>query len=285
MGKTLDLELLNTFIVVAETKSLKKTAERIYKSHSGVSMQIKRLEEIVGVKVIERRKNGIEITEKGDKLLEYSREMIKLNDLALASLRDERIEGKLSIGIPTDYAKDFIRDVMPGLRERLPALQLKIICKRSRTLRRMVELGSIDVAIVTGEGPGENERHLWSEELLWVSSEGLHYEAGGILPVVMFEDDCLIRDMSVRELRESKEAYEEVLASPSLANVSDAVQEGIGVSLLPESIYSKFRYKRLPEEILRGGQRIYINLISNEEVGERIEEIMSENIKKVFSLK
>lgn len=283
MAKQLNLELLHTFTIVAEIGELKKTAERLFKSHSAVCMQIKRLEEIVGVSLIERKHNRIALTEKGEILLSYCKRMLSLNDAAIAALQDNDISGQISFGIPTDYAKDFVTLLLPSLKNKLPNLQAKIVCDRSRRLRNKIISGNLDIAIVAGEMGVVNEEFLWSEKLLWVSSPNFQYDTSQEIPVAVLEDDCIVRNLALDGLKSSRLNYKQVFTSPVLDNIADAVFNSMAISLLPESMLTKTNSKVLPNSMIKSKDLLMMNLIRSSSVDDNIFRIVCEHMKDIFT--
>ncbi|MEL7565075.1 MAG: LysR family transcriptional regulator [Dehalobacterium sp.] len=283
MTKKLDLEILYTFTIVAETGELKKTAEILFKSHSAVCMQIKRLEDNVGVPLIERKHNRIALTEKGEILLSYCKRILFLNDAAIAALQDNDISGQISFGVPTDYAKDFVTILLPSLKNKLPNLQAKIVCERSRSLRNKIISGNLDIAIVAGETGVIDEEFLWSEKLLWVSSPSFQYDNSHEIPVAIFEDDCIVRNLTLDGLKSSRLRYKQVFASAMLDNIADAVFNGMAISLLPESMLTKTNSKVLPNNIIKSKDLLIMNLIRSSTIDDNVFRIVCEHIKDTFT--
>nr|WP_067290247.1 LysR family transcriptional regulator [Marinobacterium profundum] len=261
MDPLLDLELLRTFAEVVKAGELKKAAAAVFRSQAAVSMQIKRLEEQVGTRLLERNNQGIQLTDAGNTLLDYCQQFLRLNSLTLAALSQDQLSGRINFGIPTDYAQDFLHSFMPLLKQELPKLDARITCDRSRTLRDQVERGELDVAIVSGEPGYENEAMLWSERLVWSAPAGFQYEPQEPLPIALFEDNCIVRDLCLADLKRAKIAYQPVFTSPVMENIAAAVQAGLAVSLLPESTLRVIRSRPLPPGLLPGDHLLRINLI------------------------
>ena len=283
MDSKLNLDLLQTLIAVAETGELKKAAERVFRSHSAVSMQIQRLEKITGTTVIERSSRGVTLTEKGRVLLSYGKQLLQLNAAALAALKDDDPSGKITFGIPTDYAQIFITRLLPVLQARLPKLQAVIVCGRSRNLRKKIKSGSLDIAVVSGEDNNADERFLWSEQMNWVAAPGFQICENAPLPVAVFTDDCIVKDLCLDGLKKAKIDYHTVFSSPVLDNIADAVYNGMGVSLLPESLAPGSKTRILPRHILNCSHPLTMNLISASSMDESLVNIVADHVKTVFS--
>lgn len=284
MEPLLDLELLRTFVMVVRTGELKKAAEAVYRSQAAVSMQMKRLEELVGSCLMERSNRGIRLTEAGQTLFNYSEQFLKLNDAALNALIGRDLSGQLSFGIPTDYAQDFLNSFMPVLTRELPNLEAKIVCDRSRNLRQKVADGELDIAIVAGESDSANELLLWSERLIWAAPACIRLEDLPELPVAMFEDNCIVRDLCLDDLNKANIDYRKVFSSPVLDNVATAVQSGFAVSLLPESLWIETKTRVLSKDLLTSNHLLRINMINGPSVDEQTLERISDCMRLASNL-
>lgn len=282
MDPTLHFDLLQTFVVVAETGELKKAAKKVFRSHSAVSMQIQRLEKIVGTAVINRSTRGVTLTEKGRILFSYSKRLLQLNRIALSALKDDDIAGKVSFGVPTDYAQAFLTQLLPALREKLPNLQPHIMCGRSRNIREKINSGALDIGIVAGEPDFPEEEYIGSERLVWASSHDFTYNKNEDLPVAIFDENCIVRDLTLKGLQKMKHNYKIVFSSPVLDNVADAVYNGIGVSLLPESLAPGAKTVELPQNFLGCKLPLSVNLIHSSSTDKTIVNIVSKYVKMAF---
>lgn len=276
MDPLLDLELLRTFVMVVRTGELKKAAKAIYRSHAAVSMQIKRLEEQLGTCLMERSNQGIRLTEAGKTLLSYSEQFLTLNNAALSALAEKDLSGQLSFGIPTDYAQDFLDFFMPVLTQELPNLEAKIICDRSRNLRKKLDAGELDIAIVAGESEYPDEMLLWSERLIWSAPACARLEEKEEMPVAIHEDNCIVRDLCLAGLKKANIPYKQVFGSPVLENVATAVHAGFAISLLPESLLIPDKSRMLSANILNSNLVLKMNMIYSSSVDKQVLKRISE---------
>ncbi|WP_028468895.1 LysR family transcriptional regulator [Neptunomonas japonica] len=276
MDPLLDLELLRTFVMVVRTGELKKAAKAIYRSHAAVSMQMKRLEEQLGTSLMERSNQGIRLTEAGKTLLSYSEQFLKLNNATLSALAEKDLSGQLSFGIPTDYAQDFLNFFMPVLTQELPNLEAKIICDRSRNLRKKLDAGELDIAIVAGEDEYPDEMLLWSERLIWSGPACARLEEKEEVPVAIHEDNCIVRDLCLEGLKKANIPYKQVFGSPVLENVATAVHAGFAISLLPESLLILDKTRMLPANILNSNLVLKMNMIYSSSVDAQVLKRISE---------
>lgn len=262
MKPLLDLELLNTFATVVRERGFKGAASRLFRSQAAVSMQIKRLEEQLGERLLERSNRGIRLTPEGETLLSYTEQLLRLNHEALAALRQEPLQGEIHIGIPADYAGGFLKRFLPRLQDNFPGLEPRITCARSRSLRAGIRRGALDMAVVTGEPEYPGERMLWSERVVWYAPVAVHLECQEILPVAQFDADCILRDLCLQDLKRAGREYCPVITSPDLTSLAAAVDSGLAVALLPETaLVNAARVRPLEPRILGGDHLLTINLI------------------------
>ncbi|MGF1735452.1 LysR family transcriptional regulator [Photobacterium satsumensis] len=280
METLLDLDLLKTFVAVAETGEIKLAAKKVYRSSGAVSMQMKRLQELAGCELLVRTHRGVALTDAGKVLLSRSQQMLALNNSTLAALSEKDISGQLTFGIPTDYAADFTRYFMPLLQAKMPNLAAKIVCDRSRHLRKKRQAGTVDIAIVSGEPGIKDGMPLWNESINWVKSPTLALYPGQAVPIALFDGDCLIRDLALATLENADIRYDIVFTSPVLDNIAEAVYNGLAVSLLPESLSKSgqiqpFLPSELHHDIFTLNERLNLNLIYAQGQHEHTIEIVS----------
>ena len=268
MQPILDLDLLHTFITVANTGEFKKAAEIVCRSQGAVSMQIKKLETLVDSQLMTRSNRGIQLTKSGETLLSYSEQMLQLNNATLQALQKRDLTGQLRFGIPTDYAQSFLQVLMPIFKQSFPHIEAIISCQRSRVLRENIRTGELDIAIVAAEPNSKDELCLWSERLVWSAPLGAPLEKRPILPVALYEDDCIIRDFSLDDLKNSKVDYQTVLSSPILDNIANAVDAGFAISLLPESLTANNKSRCVAPSILNSNKMLQMNMISRNGIQE-----------------
>ena len=121
----LDPELLRAFVLIAEGNSFTQAADRLGRTQSAISMQIKRLEELLGQTVLSRGKGGaITLTTHGRYLLARARQILALNDEVMATFRAPAMSGTVRLGTPDDYALSHIPGVLRRFAEEThPAVQ------------------------------------------------------------------------------------------------------------------------------------------------------------------
>ena len=149
MSAPLDIDQLHTFIAIVDTGSFTKAAERVFKTQSAVSMQMRRLEERIGKQLFAKDGRGNRLTAEGEKLMNYARRIIRLNNEAIAAFDDNRLEGTLRIGTPDDYADRYMPEIIGRFAKTHPNVELYIVCEPSVSLAEKMARGELDIALVT----------------------------------------------------------------------------------------------------------------------------------------
>lgn len=232
--RSLDLDVLRAFVMVAETRSFTRAAERLNRGQSAVSMQMKRLEELTGCRILSRTRRRVDLTADGAHLLSYARRLLRLNDEALGSLDRGARTGRVRVGV-TDTSMIYVSRILRAFAERCPLVQVEMTCGRSWEALADLEDGKIDLALVTQPCGHEGGRLLWREPLVWVASADAEAEARDPLPIALFAPGCIYRDAVLQTLEASGREYRLVYSSANSLGLSAAVTAGIAVTVMPVS--------------------------------------------------
>lgn len=233
MPPALDLELIKAFLTVVESKGFKAAAEQLHKTPAAISQQIKRLEGILGHRVLERSNQGISLTSAGEVLKTKGQRLMSLNYELLGDLRENELAGQLNFGAPTDYAPTLLRKLLPIFQREFPKVSPKIVLERSRSLRPRVKAGTLDLAIVAIEPDTEEGNALWTEEIAWF---GHSTDPDGTPRIGVLTTDCILRDHALRNLNDMQTNHNLVLEAGTVASLRDAVEAGFCQAFLPVSI-------------------------------------------------
>ncbi|MEM9206184.1 MAG: LysR substrate-binding domain-containing protein [Pseudomonadota bacterium] len=236
MASPLDSDQLRTFIAIAETGSFTRAAEVVHKTQSAVSMQMKRLEDRVGASLFTREGRAVRLSDKGERLADYARQILSLNAEALASLSDDGLDGHVRLGTPDDFADRFLPEILALFARSYPKVEVTVVCEPTPTLAERIRNHDLDLAIIThvdGKGPVEVIR---KEPLHWVASHRctcpLRQDP---IPLALGRPTCAWRQAAERGLNELGRSYRVLYSSWNSMAVAAAVSAGLAVSVLPES--------------------------------------------------
>ncbi len=275
----LDSDLLRTFLAVAETGSVTGGAQRINRSQSATSLQIKQLEGIVGQPLFRRHGRGVTPNGAGDRLLPVARRVTRSLDSALADMRGERLSGSLRIGVSDDHSRSALARIIADFGSRHPDVELQVHCALGAGFDAALTAGALDLAVFEVPEPLERDEVLRRDTLVWMGNRERDFEAEDVLPVAMFDRDCWWRDVATADLDAVGRRYRIVFTSESAVGVRSAVRSGIAAGLLSDPA-DEDEFAPLPHMSLRHPSFLVLRK-SGTAVGEAID-AMSEAVRRAF---
>ncbi|WP_310621161.1 LysR substrate-binding domain-containing protein [Flexibacterium corallicola] len=237
MAAALDLEQIKTFVAIVETGSFTKAAARVHRTQSAVSMQMRRLEERLGKPIFEKIGRQSKLTEDGERLLQYARRLVRLNEETLSVFDGSEVNGHVRIGTPDDYADRFLPEIFARFSRSYPHAEVSVICAPTPNLRQALQEDKLDLAIVT-HVPHQmplGQEIIRREPLLWVASCKHSIEEEEVLPLALGRASCDWRAVALSELEGQGRDYKVSYTSWNSTAVGAAVLAGLAVSVLPES--------------------------------------------------
>lgn len=235
MAAPLDNDQLQTFLAIVDTGSFTKAADRVFKTQSAVSMQMRRLEERIGKELFMKDGRGNRLTPEGEKLINYARKIIRMNDEAVAAFDDNRLEGTLRIGTPDDYADRYMPEIIQRFAKSHPNVELYIVCEPSISLAEKMSKGELDIALVTHNPTLRTSDVVRTEPLLWVASANHSLDRDAPIPLAVGRRDCAWRQLACAALDAHERDYQILFTSWSSVVAASAVLAGMAVTVLPES--------------------------------------------------
>ncbi|HVI57806.1 MAG TPA: LysR substrate-binding domain-containing protein [Luteimonas sp.] len=232
----LDLDALRSYVLGLDLGSFARAAERLDRSTSAVSAQLRKLEEQAGTPLLRRAGRGMQPTEAGEALLAYARRLLELNDEAVAALRGADLEGWIRLGLQEDFGESLLPAVLGRFARAHPRLRVEARIARNAELLERVRDGRLDLALAwdTGEAPAQGEL-LGRVPLRWIGAADAAApwprDDGQPLPLVMLEAPCLMRSTATAALDRAGIAWRVAFTSASLAGIWAAVAAGLGVTL------------------------------------------------------
>ena len=233
----LDLDLLRSFVSVVDTGGFTRAGERVHRTQSTVSQQIRRLEESFGRPLLHRDGKRITPTEGGERLLSYARRLLALAEEARDVVSRPTGDGVVRLGIPEDFAAYRLTEMLSDFARSRPGLRLHVRCGKSAQLRSALERRDLDLALLKRdmEEVGAGDIAAWPERLHWLTSRRHPIDfRRDSLPLAVFEQGCLYRNRAINALETVGRAWHIAYTSPNVFGVQAAVSAGLGVSILPE---------------------------------------------------
>ncbi len=232
---SIDSALLKTFAVVAETEHITRAAERLNCVQSAVSMQVKRLEEQLQVRLFERRGRGIKLTQEGQILLRFTHRMTRLTDEVLVEMGRGTQHGRIRIGA-TDITMSYMPLVLERLNIHYPMIDIELHCDRSWDALDLLDKGAVDIAFVTQHNDRAGARHVSRMPLVWASAAHSDVHRRRPLPLAIFGIGCVYRRAALVALDKRGIDYRLAYESPSRSGLECAVRAGLAVTIMPKDI-------------------------------------------------
>jgi DNA-binding transcriptional LysR family regulator len=231
----LDLDLLRSFVSVVDAGGFTRAGERVHRTQSTVSQQIKRLEEDIGQPLLIRNGKDVTPTEAGERLLSYARRLLSLAEEARDVLTRPGNEGAVRLGIPEDFAAYRLAKLLASCTRTRPGLRLHVRADQSLTLKRDLERGELDLALLKRDAGEKGGIAMWPERVHWVTSKSHPIDLNiSSLPLIGFPGGCLYRARAIHALESAGRGWHMAYTSSSLAGIQAAVAAGMGLSILSE---------------------------------------------------
>ena len=228
--RDLQIDWLHCLVAVVDAGSLSAATVQLHRSQSAVSMQLKKLEDAVGHRLLERGARRLELTEQGRTLLGYARRMLDLQTEAQAALQPAVLSGRVRLGVPDDYAATYLTPVLRRFAPRHSGVE---IGEQSTALIPRVERGELDLALISRDH-ARRGRLLFHEPMVWVGSPLLELWRRDPLPIAVYEDISLARRGAIHALALQWQRCKVVYHSSSLAGQLAAVESGLAVAALTQ---------------------------------------------------
>lgn len=234
----LDLDLLRTFVAVADLNTFAAAAVAVSRTQSAVSQQMQRLEQLVGKELFARHGRNKLLTEQGIQLLGYARKILRFNDEACMSLMFGSLQGTLAVGASDDTADTILPFLLSRIGSFYPKLTLEIKVLKHLDIVDMLNNGAIDLALTTRPMNGFEMLTLRTSPTLWYCAADYVLPHGESVPLVLLESHDRFREEIVTVLNDSRVPWHLSHTSSSMAGVKAAVKAGLGVTAQPVEMMS-----------------------------------------------
>jgi DNA-binding transcriptional LysR family regulator len=231
----LEIDLLRSFVVVAETGVLSRAADRLGRTQAAISMQMKRLEGAIDHSLLIRTGRGVTLTMQGERLLTHARRILGAHDEATAELAGDSLSGNLRFGCPDDYAAAFLPSVLRSFSRRHPHVSIEVICAPTPRLCEQLRNQLLDIALVSLPDGAPPDRCLRRERLVWVGCKGADVTGQDPLPLALSDRDTLDYQAATFSLNQIGRAYRIAYASGSMAGLTAVVRSGQAIAVLTQS--------------------------------------------------
>ncbi|WP_374385045.1 LysR substrate-binding domain-containing protein [Dongia sp.] len=226
----LDMDVLRSFVTGTELGSFAKAAERLGRSQSAISLQLKKLEDQVGETLLKKEGRGLALTPPGEILLSYAKRMLELNDEAVAATRGVAVEGWVRLGLVQDFAESWLPILLGRFARAHPQIKVDVLVDRGANMAEAVSKGELDLALCWGDYPSPRRQKVAEIPLRWIGAADFALQPGQPVPLIAFKQPCTFRARAIEALDAAGMPWRIAFTSPSLAGLFAAVEAGLGVT-------------------------------------------------------
>lgn len=234
MQDNLDPELLQTLVAIADSGSFVTAAKKVHRTQSAVSMQMKRLEEIVEQPLFEKHGRRSVLTLHGQNLLLYARRILNLQQEALAVFRSPEIQGEVRLGVCDDYVMSFMPPIFASFAKAFPKVHIRLDSQPSARLIETTREGQLDFSLVNIIDNKAAYEKLTNEPLVWVTSPNHSTHEVSPLPLAV-ESNCLWGKWAQKALDDANRLYRVGYSTFNIAGVVAMLEAGLAVSVMSRS--------------------------------------------------
>ena len=254
-----DFDLLRTFVAIVDNEGFTRAGERVGRTQSTISLQIKKLESNLGRRVFERDGRELRLTPDGEMLLPYARQLLHLAEEARARLLEPDIEGTVRLGTPEDFATVYLPDVLARFARAHPRVTLDVHCEFSFDLIEGFSKGEFDLALIKREPQGPaGGISVWRDVLVWVGASKLVLHPSEPVPLALAPVPDLYRKRAIGGLQAAGRDWRVVYTSPSSEGLQAAVRAGLAVTVLSKDM--------VPDGLLMLGPEYELPMLPDTEI-------------------
>ncbi|ECH2854859.1 LysR substrate-binding domain-containing protein [Salmonella enterica] len=233
---TIDLDALRSFVTGIECGSFTKAATHLCRSTSALSAQLKKLERQCEAELVVKKGRHLTLTRNGEILMSYAHRLLALNDETQRALKGELLQGEIRFGMQEDFGESLMPGILRKFRIQHPGIRIIARVDRNQALLTAIDDNTLDMALLWQQENKPREGKLISQcQLEWIQHQDLDIsmllKQDEPLPLVMFENPCLMRSRAITCLNRAGIAWRVVFVSQSLSGIWAAVQAGLGITL------------------------------------------------------
>ena len=279
--RNLDITTLRSFVAVADSGGVTRAAGFLHLTQSAVSMQLKRLEELLGLPLLDRSGRGIALTASGEQLLAYARRMVALNDEVIARLTDQVFEGEITLGVPHDVVYPVVPQVLKQFHAAFPRVRVHLEASFTRRLKDQYGKGECDLIVTTETGVDQGGETLCTKPLVWVGAPGGTAWRQRPLPLA-FCRHCLFRPSVTAALDGAGIPWEMTVDTQSDRTIEATVSADLAINALIEGTQPPYMEVLDHQDALPELPVQHLNLYASAEGSDEIRDTLAGLLRKAF---
>lgn len=227
-----ELDLLKTFVSVVDAGGFTRAGERVHRTQSTVSQQMRKLEDMAGTPLLVREGRGVAMTAEGERLLGYARRILALSEEARGAVGASAAAEQVRLGLTEDFAIVELTRLVSHFSKLRPECRLDVRCDLSVALEAGLERGDLDIVLMKRDAGGSPAEGVWPEQLVWVGAADREWRRADPVPLIAFPQGCRYRNRAVHALETSGRRWRIAYESASLIGIEAAIAGGLGVALI-----------------------------------------------------
>lgn len=229
----LPTDLLRTFVSVIDLGGYTRAADALGRTQPAVSLQMKRLEELLDARLITHEGRELKLTEEGEALAVYARQLLRLNDEAVAKLKGRAAKGQLRVGLPTDFSVAFLQEAISDFARNQSKVIMSITCDLSRRVLDLLHADELDIAIaLLARDQNPYLVRSWEERPIWAVDRDVVLARHSPVPLVTHPEGCEYRRRMTAALTAEGRDWRIAYTTPEIGGLQRAVSAGMGVTAL-----------------------------------------------------
>jgi DNA-binding transcriptional LysR family regulator len=229
--KNIPTDSLRTLVTVVEVGGFAKAGELLGLSQPAVSLQIKRLEELLGNKLFKKQGQRQVLNHHGEILLPLAKQLLQMNDNILQTFSSEVLVGKVRLGIPSEFAATVLPAIIGDFVSLYPDVALEVKSELSKKLRHSDNREQYDLILALLEGSEQSQYPIFMEdELVWVGD--VNNINSDVINLVVAEEGCIYRRRAINVLEKAGLKWRIVYTNADLTGISAAIKENLGITIL-----------------------------------------------------
>jgi DNA-binding transcriptional LysR family regulator len=260
MHRDIDTALLRAFVAVVETGSVTGAAALLNLTQAAVSQQLKRLEELFGLELFERRHKRLSLRPNGERLLAHAHKLIALNDEVWGAMRAPAYAGEVRLGVPHDIVGPYLPPILRRFDQAWPRVRVSLECKTTPQLLAYLHDGSLDLTLTTEQHCGAGGEVLIEDELVWAGAAGGTAHRRDPLPLSLGDEKCAFRPIVLKCLREAGRDWRPVCEVSSMEPLLASIEADLAVSALLRTTIPSYLAEIAGEPRLPPLTRFFINM-------------------------
>ncbi|GEK53886.1 LysR family transcriptional regulator [Pseudoalteromonas espejiana] len=232
--KNISTDSLRTFVMVVEVGGFAKAGDLLGLSQPAVSLQIKRLEDLLGYKLFKKQGQRQVLNQYGELLLPMAKQMMQHNDAILQQFTSESITGKVRLGIPSEFAARILPSIIGDFVALYPEVSLEVKSRLSKHLLSASRQDQFDLVLALNEQLNSDKFPIFmQDELVWVGDLAL--AKNEVITLVTAPEGCIYRRRATDALKSAGIKYRIVYSNADLTGLIAAIKEGLGITVLAKS--------------------------------------------------